>query len=94
MRNLGNLISNKNMEQKEVEIKETCLHGRHKDLGAQMSPFAGYDMPIQYKGIAEEHNAVRHEVGVFDVSHMGEVIQIGNSLSRVKLLIEIGRAHV
>lgn len=61
------------MEQKEVEIKETCLHGRHKDLGAQMSPFAGYDMPIQYKGIAEEHNAVRHEVGVFDVSHMGEV---------------------
>ena len=38
-----------------------------------MSPFGGFDMPIQYVGITEEHNAVRHEVGVFDVSHMGEV---------------------
>lgn len=57
----------------EEEIKTTCLHDRHVKLGALMSPFAGYDMPIQYKGITEEHNAVRHEVGVFDVSHMGEV---------------------
>ena len=57
----------------EEEIKTTCLHDRHVDLGALMSPFAGYDMPIQYKGITEEHNAVRQEVGVFDVSHMGEV---------------------
>ncbi|MDE7180359.1 MAG: glycine cleavage system aminomethyltransferase GcvT [Muribaculaceae bacterium] len=57
----------------EEDIKITCLHDRHVDLGAQMSPFAGYDMPIQYKGIADEHNAVRNEVGVFDVSHMGEV---------------------
>lgn len=57
----------------EEEIKTTCLHSRHIDLGAQMSPFAGYDMPIQYKGIADEHNAVRNEVGMFDVSHMGEV---------------------
>lgn len=57
----------------EEEIKLTCLHDKHVDLGAQMSPFAGYDMPIQYKGIVEEHNAVREAVGVFDVSHMGEV---------------------
>lgn len=57
----------------ESEIKKTCLHGRHVELGALMSPFAGYDMPIQYKGITEEHNAVRNAVGVFDVSHMGEV---------------------
>ena len=57
----------------EEVIKTTCLHDRHVDLGALMSPFAGYDMPIQYKGITEEHNAVRHNVGVFDVSHMGEV---------------------
>lgn len=57
----------------EEDIKITCLHDRHVDLGAQMSPFAGYDMPIQYKGITEEHNAVRQAVGVFDVSHMGEV---------------------
>lgn len=57
----------------EEEIKLTCLHDRHVDQGAKMSPFAGYDMPIQYQGITEEHNAVRHDVGVFDVSHMGEV---------------------
>ena len=55
------------------EIKKTCLHGRHEALGAVMTPFAGYDMPISYKGIVEEHNAVREHVGVFDVSHMGEV---------------------
>lgn len=57
----------------EETIKQTCLHDRHVALGALMSPFAGYDMPIQYKGITEEHNAVRQHVGVFDVSHMGEV---------------------
>lgn len=57
----------------EDQIKKTCLHDRHIALGALMSPFAGYDMPIQYVGITEEHNAVRHHVGVFDVSHMGEV---------------------
>lgn len=55
------------------EIKKTCLHDRHVALGAMMSPFAGWDMPIQYKGIVEEHNAVRNDCGVFDVSHMGEV---------------------
>lgn len=54
-------------------MKKTCLHDRHVKLGAQMSPFAGFDMPIQYSGIAEEHNAVRQACGVFDVSHMGEV---------------------
>ena len=55
------------------ENKLTCLHDRHVALGALMSPFGGFDMPIQYKGIVEEHNAVRNAVGVFDVSHMGEV---------------------
>lgn len=54
-------------------LKQTCLHSRHVALGAQMSPFGGFDMPIQYKGIVEEHNAVRNHCGVFDVSHMGEV---------------------
>ena len=52
---------------------KTCLHDRHVKLGALMSPFGGFDMPIQYKDIPTEHNAVRQEVGVFDVSHMGEV---------------------
>ncbi len=57
----------------EENLLITCLHDRHVALGAQMSPFAGYDMPIQYTNITDEHNAVRHNVGVFDVSHMGEV---------------------
>ena len=57
----------------EENLTKTCLHDRHVALGALMSPFGGFDMPIQYKGITEEHNAVRHDVGVFDVSHMGEV---------------------
>lgn len=55
------------------EMKLTCLHEKHVTLGALMSPFGGFHMPIQYKGIVEEHNAVRQNVGVFDVSHMGEV---------------------
>lgn len=55
------------------ELKNTCLHDMHVGLGALMSPFGGFDMPIQYAGIVEEHNAVRNSVGVFDVSHMGEV---------------------
>ena len=55
----------------EDQIQKTCLHDRHVALGALMSPFAGFDMPIQYAGITEEHNAVRQHVGVFDVSHMG-----------------------
>ena len=58
-------------------IKQTCLHDKHVKLGAKMSPFAGFDMPIQYSGITEEHNAVRNAVGVFDVSHMGEIFVSG-----------------
>lgn len=57
----------------EETLQKTCLHDRHVALGALMSPFGGFDMPIQYAGITEEHNAVRGNVGVFDVSHMGEV---------------------
>lgn len=55
------------------EIKVTCLHDKHVAQGALMTPFAGFDMPIQYCDITTEHNAVRQNVGVFDVSHMGEV---------------------
>lgn len=57
----------------EENLQKTCLHDRHVKQGALMSPFGGFDMPIQYVGITEEHNAVRENVGVFDVSHMGEV---------------------
>ncbi len=59
-------------------MKTTCLHAHHVALGALMSPFAGFDMPISYAGIEEEHKAVRTDVGVFDVSHMGEVLITGN----------------
>ena len=59
------------------DIKKTCLHDRHVAMGAMMSPFAGWDMPIQYSGITEEHNAVREAAGLFDVSHMGEFLVEG-----------------
>jgi aminomethyltransferase len=55
------------------ENKKTCLYEKHVALGALMSPFGGFEMPIQYSGIKEEHLAVRTACGVFDVSHMGEV---------------------
>ncbi len=64
------------------EYKRTCLYDSHVALGAQMSPFAGFDMPIQYKGITEEHLAVRTKVGMFDVSHMGEVFISGPDAER------------
>lgn len=63
-------------------MKETCLHSRHVAMGALMQPFAGFDMPIQYTSIIDEHNAVRHHCGVFDVSHMGEVIVAGPDAAR------------
>lgn len=53
--------------------KRTCLYDKHEALGALISPFGGFDMPIQYTSIMEEHHAVRQHCGVFDVSHMGEV---------------------
>ena len=56
-----------------MKNKQTCLYDRHAALGAQISPFGGFDMPIQYTTITDEHQAVRNDCGVFDVSHMGEV---------------------
>lgn len=61
----------------DEQIKWTPLHDLHLELCAKMSPFAGYDMPIIYSSIIEEHNAVRNCVGVFDVSHMGEIFISG-----------------
>ncbi|MDE6463747.1 MAG: glycine cleavage system aminomethyltransferase GcvT [Muribaculaceae bacterium] len=60
-----------------MENKKTCLYDAHVALGAQMAPFAGYDMPIEYKGLDAEHTAVRTHAGVFDVSHMGEIVVKG-----------------
>jgi aminomethyltransferase len=54
-------------------LQQTPLHDRHVALGARMVPFAGWEMPVQYEGVIQEHRAVRTDVGVFDVSHMGEI---------------------
>jgi aminomethyltransferase len=54
-------------------LKKTPLHARHRTLGARMVEFGGWDMPVEYSGIADEHMAVRTRAGLFDVSHMGEV---------------------
>lgn len=61
----------------EENLSKTCLYDKHTALGAQMSPFGGFIMPIQYTNITDEHNAVRHRAGMFDVSHMGEIFVSG-----------------
>jgi aminomethyltransferase len=58
-------------------MQKTALYQKHIDLGAKMVPFAGFEMPVSYAGIIEEHNAVRNAIGVFDVSHMGEFMLEG-----------------
>ena len=60
-----------------MSIKNTPFTDKHIALGAKMAPFAGYNMPISYTGINDEHQAVRRNAGVFDVSHMGEFILKG-----------------
>ncbi|HEX9295344.1 MAG TPA: glycine cleavage system aminomethyltransferase GcvT [Polyangiaceae bacterium] len=54
-------------------LKRTALYEEHKKLGGRLVPFAGWEMPVQYAGIVEEHRAVRRAAGLFDVSHMGEI---------------------
>ncbi len=56
----------------QTSLKQTPLYQKHIDLGAKLVPFAGFEMPVQYSGLTEEHHAVRRKAGVFDVSHMGE----------------------
>jgi aminomethyltransferase len=56
-----------------TSLARTPLYERHVALGARMVPFAGYEMPVQYAGVIEEHRAVRTDAGAFDVSHMGEI---------------------
>ena len=65
-----------------MENKRTCLYDKHVALGALISPFGGFDMPIQYSNIIDEHQAVRQHCGVFDVSHMGEVLVTGKDAER------------
>ncbi len=60
-----------------VASRKTPLHGHHLALGARMVTFAGWEMPLHYSGITEEHQAVRRAAGLFDVSHMGEIEMAG-----------------
>src|SRR2546423_12193505 len=62
-------------------LKRTALYDVHSELGAKLVPFAGYEMPVQYRtGITAEHKAVREKAGLFDVSHMGEFIVRGKQM--------------
>ncbi len=60
------------MNETHSAVSKTALHQNHIDAGAKMVPFAGFDMPVSYAGLIQEHNAVRESCGMFDVSHMGE----------------------
>ena len=71
------------------ELKRTPLHDLHVELGAKMVPFAGYEMPVQYKlGVLKEHLHTREKAGLFDVSHMGQVILSGESVESIALALE------
>lgn len=66
-------------------MKKTALYDKHISLGAKMVPFAGYDMPVSYSGINDEHQTVREHLGMFDVSHMGEFLVKGpNALALIQ----------
>ncbi|MDR0762998.1 MAG: glycine cleavage system aminomethyltransferase GcvT, partial [Bacteroidales bacterium] len=63
-------------------MKQTVFNAQHRALGAKMEPFSGYEMPVIYEGIIAEHNNVRNNVGVFDVSHMGEFTVKGSNAAK------------
>ena len=54
-------------------MKKTVFYDLHKALNAKMMPFAGYEMPVEYSGVIDEHLTVRNTTGIFDVSHIGEI---------------------
>jgi aminomethyltransferase len=64
-------------------LRKTALFDLHEREGARIVPFAGWAMPVQYRGIVEEHNAVRQRAGVFDVSHMGRLFVVGPDAARL-----------
>ena len=63
-------------------LKRTPLHEAHRAAGAKLVPFAGWEMPVSYEGVRQEHVAVRTSCGVFDVSHMGEIETSGPHAAR------------
>jgi aminomethyltransferase len=82
-------------------MQQTPLDAQHRALGARMIPFAGWDMPVQYAGLVEEHRAVRGAAGLFDLSHMGELFITGteaasaldHALVSTPSRLAVGRAH-
>src|SRR5450631_493098 len=82
-------------------LRTTPLNSVHRALGAKMVDFGGWDMPVQYSGIIDEHNAVRNAVGLFDVSHMGEIEIRGVDAAKLTdyvtinnvAKLKIGQAH-
>lgn len=71
-----------------LDLKRTPLYEIHKSLGAKMTSFAGWEMPLEYSGIIDEHQAVRRSVGLFDISHLGQIEVSGpKALEAVQLLI-------
>jgi len=89
------------MSQALSTLKKTPLNARHRSLGARMVEYAGWDMPVEYSGIVDEHLAVRTRAGLFDVSHMGEIEIAGSdALKAVQHIttndasrLAIGQAH-
>ena len=63
--------------------RQTALFELHKELGAKIVPFSGYDMPVWYSSIKEEHQMVRTNVGMFDISHMGMVVFQGKDVFNI-----------
>src|SRR5690242_16765654 len=83
------------------ELKKTALFDVHTSLNAKLVDFGGWNMPVQYSGILQEHTAVRTAVGVFDVSHMGEIQIRGPEATRLvnyvttnnATKLKVGQAH-
>ena len=84
-----------------ADLRKTALNARHRASNARMVPYAGWEMPVEYSGIINEHNAVRTRAGIFDVSHMGQIEIAGkNALAAVQRVssndaskLEVGQAH-
>lgn len=72
-------------------MKRTALFDKHVSLGAKIVPFAGFEMPVQYSGVTEEHFAVREKAGMFDVSHMGQFLlkdrEVRNFFKKLPLIM-------
>jgi aminomethyltransferase len=81
----------------DAAVRRTPLYERHVELGAKLIPFAGWEMPVSYEGILEEHSAVRTHAGMFDVSHMGEVeVEGPGALDFLQLALsnDVGRVEI